>query len=101
VGVEEGAVEIERLLGVEESVEVRLFREVADPLVLLDVQGRLVEDQGVALGREEQAQQQLDGGGLARAVGAEQAEDLAAFDGQVERPEGGLFAAAPEGAVKS
>ena len=49
-------------------------------LVLLDLGGRLAEDEGVAGGREEQAEQQLDGGGLAGAVGAEQAEDLALVD---------------------
>ena len=47
---------------------------------LLDVGGGLAEDEGVAVGGEEQAEQQLDGGGLAGAVGAEQAEDLAAVD---------------------
>ena len=47
---------------------------------LRDVGGGLAEDEGLAVGREEQAEQQLDGGGLAGAVGAEQAEDLAAVD---------------------
>ena len=47
---------------------------------LRDVGGGLAEDEGVAVGREEQAEQQLDGGGLAGAVGPEQAEDLAAVD---------------------
>src|SRR5205085_5597246 len=71
----------------------------ADALVLLDRRGRLAEHEGVALGREEQAQEQLDGGGLARAVGAEQAEDLAALDRQVQGAERGLLAPAPEVAV--
>ena len=51
---------------------------------LRDVGGRLAEDEGLAVGGEEQAEQQLDGGGLAGAVGAEQAEDLAAVDLEVE-----------------
>ena len=66
---------------------------------LRDVGGRLAEDEGVAVGREEQAEQQLDGGGLAGAVGAEQAEDFAAVDLQVEGAQGGLLFAAPEVAV--
>ena len=39
---------------------------------------RMAEDLDVPLGRVQQAEQQLDGGGLAGAVRAEQAEDLAA-----------------------
>ena len=97
--LEQPAVEVERLLGVEEPVEVRLLGQVADPLVLGDVGGRLVEDQGVALGGEEQAEQQLDGGGLARAVGPEQAEDLAPVDLKVEGLEGLDLRASPEVAV--
>ena len=97
--VEQPAVEVERLLGVEELVEVRLLGQVADPLVLGDVGGRLVEDQRLALGGEEQAEQQLDRGRLARAVGAEQAEDLAPMDLQVERLQRLDLRAAPEVAV--
>ena len=97
--VEEPAVEVERLLGVEEAVEVRLFRQIADALVLAHVGGRLAEDEGLAVGGEEQAEQELDGGGLAGAVGAEQAEDLAAVDFEVEGAEGVLLLAAPEVAV--
>src|SRR5205823_5765318 len=94
--VEEPAVEVERLLGVEEAVEVGLLGQVADALVLLDVGGGLAEDEGLAVGGEEQAEEQLDGGGLAGAVGAEQAEDLAPVDFQVEGAEGDLFLPAPE-----
>ena len=97
--LEQPAVEVERLLGVEELVEVRLLGQVADPLVLGDVGGRLVEDQGVALGGEEQAEQQLDRRGLARAVGAQQAEDLAAVDLKIEGLEGLDLRASPEIAV--
>ena len=97
--VEQPAVEVERFLGVEEPVEIRLFRQVADPLVLGDVGGRLAEDQRLALGRKEQPQQQLDRRRLARAVRAQQAEDLAAADFQVERLEGPDLLPAPEIAV--
>src|SRR5262249_30342002 len=72
---------------------------VADALVLGDVERRLAEDERLPGGGEEQAQEQLDGRGLARAVGAEQAEDLAALDLDVQRVQGGLLAPAPEVAV--
>ena len=97
--VEEPAVEVERLLGVEEAVEVRFLGQVADALVLAHVGGGLAEDEGLAVGREEQAEKELDGGGLAGAVGAEEAEDLAAIDFHGEGAEGVLFATAPEVAV--
>ena len=78
--VEQPAVEVERLLGVEEAIEVGLLRQIADALVLGDVGGRLAENEGIAVGGEKQTQEELDGGGLAGAVGAEQAEDLALAD---------------------
>ncbi len=46
--------------------------------LVCDVAGRMAEDLDVAAGGIEQAQQQLDGGGFAGAVRAEQAEDFAA-----------------------
>ena len=97
--IEQPAVEVERLLGVQESIEVRLFGQIADPLVLAHVGRRAAEDRGFARGRKQQAEQQLDGGRLARAVGAEQTEDLAALDLKVEGVQGDLFLAAPEVAV--
>ena len=97
--IEQPAVKVERLLGVQKPVEIRLFRQIADPFVLRDVGRVLAEDQSLPAGREEQAQQQLDRGGLARAVGAEQAEDLAAVDLQVERLESPHLLPAPEVAI--
>ena len=47
--VEQPAVEVQRLLGVEEAVEVRLLGQVADPLVLGDFGGLAAEDQGSPL----------------------------------------------------
>jgi hypothetical protein len=44
---------------------------------------RMAHDQGVALVGLEQAGQHRDGGGLARAVGPEQAQDLALLDGEI------------------
>ena len=66
---------------------------------LRDVGGGLAEDEGVAVGGEEQAEQELDGRGLAGAVGAEQAEDLALVDLEVEGAQGDLLLPAPEVAV--
>ena len=97
--VEQPAVEVERLLGVEEAVQVRLLGQVADPLVLGDVGGVAAEDQGLAAGGKEQPQEQLDRGRLARAVGAQQAEDLAAADLQVEGLQGPDLLPAPEIAI--
>jgi hypothetical protein len=82
--VEQPAVEVERLLGGQVPVQVRLLGQVANALVLLHLGRRLAEDVGLAIGREEQAEEEFDGGGLAGAVGAEEAEDLAAVDFEVE-----------------
>ncbi len=51
---------------------------------------------GGAVGGKDQAQQELDGGAFARAVGAQQAKDFAALDGEVEVVEGADLVAAPE-----
>src|SRR5207248_7492378 len=73
--------------------------QVADPLVLGDAGGRLVEDQRVPFAGEEQPEQQLDRGGLARPVGAEQAEDFAPIDLEVQRLQRLDLRASPEVAV--
>src|SRR5690606_27278106 len=69
---EDLAEEAQGLLGVEELVEVGLFRQVADAVLDLLVAGIAAEDEGVATGRRDEAEEELDRGGLARAVGAEQ-----------------------------
>ena len=97
--LEQTSIKLKRLFGVQELVKVRLLGKVADPLVLGDVGRRLVEDQGLALGREQQAEQQLDRRGLSRAVGSEQSEDFAAMDLKVEGLERLDLGAAPEIAV--
>ena len=71
------------------------------PLVLADVGGVFAEDQGLAFGGKQQAQQQLDRGGLAGAVGPEQAEDFALLDFQVERLEGPHLLAGPRNRGRS
>jgi hypothetical protein len=97
--VEQPAVEVERLLGVEELVEVRLLGQVADPLVLRDVGRPAAEDERLARGGKDEPQQELHRGRLAGPVGPEQAEDLAPADLEVERLERHLLAATPEVAV--
>ncbi len=66
---------------------------------LRDVGGGLAENERLAFGGEQQAEQELDGRGLARAVGPEQAEDLALADLEVEGAEGRLLLPAPEVAI--
>ena len=53
--VEQAAVKVERFFGVQEAVQVRLFRQVADPLVFLDVGGGPAEDRDFPFGRERAA----------------------------------------------
>ena len=97
--IEQAAVEVQRFLGVQELVQVRLLGQVADPFVLADVGGVLAEHQRPAAGGKQQPQEQLDGRRLARAVGAQQAENLAPPHFQVERFEGPHLLPAPEVAV--
>src|SRR5690606_19203389 len=73
---EELAVIVQRLAGVEEGVEVGLFGQVADATLDADIGGELAEDAHAAAGLVQQAEDDLDRGALAGAVGAEQAEDL-------------------------
>ena len=94
--LEEPAVVVERLVGVQEAVEVGLLGQEADAVLDLDVAGRLAEDPDAALAGVEQAEHHLDGRGLARAVGAQQAEDLALLDGQAQVADGGDALAHPE-----
>jgi len=96
IEAEEPAIEIERLLGIEEFVEIRLLGEVADSFVLRDVGGGSAEDQRLTRRGKDQAKKQFERRRLSRTVGAEQTEDLASPHVEVERLERGLLAAAPE-----
>ena len=58
--------------------------QVADPPPRLAVAERPAEHRPVAARRAGEAEQELDGGRLARAVGAEEAERLAALDPEVQ-----------------
>src|SRR5262249_8888804 len=94
--VEKPAVEVERFLGVEKSIEVGLLRQIADAFVLANIGSRFVKDERSALRGEEQSKEQLDRRGLAGAVRAEQSKDFAALNLQVECSEGALLPPAPE-----
>jgi hypothetical protein len=76
----EAGLELQRLAGREEGVEVQLLRDDADGAagaarVAVDVDA---EDPCRARGLHHEAGQDVDEGGLARAVGAQEAEDGAA-----------------------
>ena len=96
VGVEavHAADEVE-IFGCGESAEEReAFRDDADLALDLDgVSGGVeAEDLDAAGGWSEEAGEHLDGGGLACAVGAEEAEELAGRDGEVDVLNGGEVA---------
>src|SRR5262249_38167037 len=97
--VEEPAVEVQCLVGIQELVKVGFLGQVADALVLVDLDRRLAEHIGVAFGWKEQSQQELDGRRFAGPVRPEKTEDLTLIDLQVEGPQGGLFPASPKVAV--
>src|SRR5690606_29208282 len=64
--------------------------QVADPAADLDAVGARVaaQDEDLARGAADEVEQDADGGRLARAVGAEEAEDLAGADPQVQAEQG-------------
>jgi len=82
--VEQSAVVFQRFPGVEEPVEIRLFRQVADAFLGGDVRGQFAEHRDPAGRGKQQPEQDFDGGRLARAVGPQQAEHLVRLDVQVE-----------------
>ncbi len=94
--VEQAAVKVERFLGVQEPVKIRLFRQVSDPLVFLDVGGGPSEDRDFPFGREEQPQQQLHGRRLTGTIGSQQSEHLARLDVQRQRIQGSDLLPSPK-----
>ena len=82
--MEQPRVQIEVLPHRELGIERERLRHVADAVARAHVAGveRLAEQQRLALAGRQQAGQHLHGRGLAAAVGAEEAEDLAALDGE-------------------
>ena len=75
--VEQGADQIEKLLGREVLVEIRALGQVAERRLASRFGNRAAEHLGATARGEDQAHEHLERGGLARAVGAEIAEDLA------------------------
>ena len=75
-------------------VERKLLRHVADVLANGFRVAAYVEagDLRAAGGRLEQAAQHADGGGFARAIGPEEAEDFAFGDGEIEMVDGDKIA---------
>ena len=78
------AVQRQHLPGAHPRLIAEQLGEVADPSPRRQVAERRAEDAAAAAARTGQAEQQLDDRRLARAVGAEQAEHLAALDGHRE-----------------
>ena len=70
-------------------VEAALFGEVADALEVLSVEGLAEEVDGAGVGHGD-ADHHADAGGFAGAVGAEEAEHGAWFDGEAEVFDGDL-----------
>ncbi len=97
-GIDAGklAVVVEQFAGSKIVVKVGLLRQEAD----LRLHPRIVDfhaqNSGRAGGGEYEPHQQLERGGLARAVGPQKAEDLAFLDGEIERAQGVLGPLAPE-----
>ena len=82
--VEQVRVKIEVLPDGQFGVERERLRHIADAVARTHVVRleRLAEQQRLALARRQQAGQHFHGRGLAAAVRAEEAEDLAALDGE-------------------
>ena len=92
--VKQAGVQLEVLAHAQFAVEGEGLRHVADASAggqVLRVQW-LAEQRHRALGGGEQAGEHLHGGGLAAAVGAQEAEDLALGDGEADVPHGGEVA---------
>src|SRR4029453_8656245 len=70
----------EQFLGGQVVVEIRVFGKVANPAAHRDVADGATQDLGVTRGRINQLHQQLEGGGLAGPVRAEEPKDLALSD---------------------
>src|SRR2546423_499363 len=78
------AVQREHLLGGEPALVPEKLGKVADVASSPEVADRLAEEPPLARSRPQQAEEELDGGGLAGAVGAEKTEHLAARHGHRE-----------------
>ena len=86
----------QQLFGRQVVVEERLLGQESEPCAGAQIAGRLPQDLGTARRRLQQMQQQLQRGGLAGAVRAEQAEDPAARHVKGEIVERAPWPRAPE-----
>src|SRR5229473_2638771 len=86
--------EFENLPATEVIVEDRIVGQIADAPLHLDAIGLAIEplDRDAAAGGHQDAHHHANGGGLAGAVRAEKAEDLALLDGELEIAHGGEVA---------
>ncbi len=80
--------QLEELVGAQVFVKRRVLWQVAQPPLYRHVGHPVAEHVEVAAGRKDEPHHHLDGGGLARAVGPQQAEDLARPDLQAQPAHG-------------
>ena len=78
--IEKGTHEIEKLLGREIFVKIGTLGQIAEAALGLAIGNRSSQHLGAAARRKHQAHEHFEGGGFARAVGAEVTEHLAAPD---------------------
>jgi hypothetical protein len=78
--------ELEDLAAAQIIIEQRIIRKITDVPFHFDAISVAVEpvDRHAAAGRDQDAHQHANGGGLAGAVGPEKPEHLASLDGQIE-----------------
>ena len=94
--IEQSAVKVQRLFGIQEFVQVGLFRQIANAFVLGDIRRIFAKHQGLPAGGKQQPQQELDGGRFARPVGPQQAKNLPLADLQVQGVKSADLGPAPE-----
>ena len=88
--MEDARVKAQQLLGGEELVVISQLRQVADALARDGFPHVRAEEIRRAAGRVHEAQQHVHGRGLARSVRAEEAEDFALPDGEIQPLQGDL-----------
>ena len=93
---EEAREVLQQLLGRQVVVEVGVLGKVAETALHRHIARRPAQDLGRPAGRVDELHEQLEGGGLARSVGAEEAEDLAGGDRQRDRVQRPVGTRAPE-----
>ena len=94
--MEQARVQVEVLANRQLGIERERLRHVADAHARAHVAGvdRTAEQRRLARGRRQQPGQHLHGRGLAATVRADEAEDLAALDGEAHVVDGGEVAEA-------